>query len=644
MQTKTIIGKISYGLIFILIIPFFLVLWAKATASLIILPVPTNPFLINIALIVGIFFVAAGMLNLWILGKGLPMNAYPPKFFVTNGVYSITRNPIYLGSILLSFSLSAILISASGFWLVSPIFTLMIIAYTVGFENERTEKIFGIQNYSPFLSIAKANEKTLNLKEKLAAFILAFVPWVLAYEAFIFLGIPKNAINTTLPFENKIPVIEFTTLFYVLTYLYAVIIPFIIKKANVMREFEYDVWLATGISAFIYFTIPFIIKQREFIPHSFLGNLLVYDRSQDGFSAAFPSFHVIWALISARYFSISFKKFSWIWYSLAVLITISCVTTGNHSILDVIGGIIVYIIVVYRTRIWNSIRSLAEHIANSWKEKRFGNVRIINHGVYAGMANFVGTLIIDGFFGSKYAIAGFLIGIFGIIGAGLWAQIIEGSSKLQRPYGYYGSIIGTPIGGILVIILFPVNFLVLMAAVAMAAPWIQISGRIRCLVQGCCHGKITNEHIGIRFTKPYSRVNKISGLSGAYLHPTQLYSIGTNIITGIIMIRLVYLEMPATFIMGIYFIMNGLARFVEEYFRGEAQTAYWKGMRSYQWIAMISIIMGVIFTCFPTVKMNEFHLNIPSLYWAIAMFIVTSFAYGVDFPNSNRRFARLTSE
>ena len=357
-----------------------------------------------------------------------------------------------------------------------------------------------------------------------------------------------------------------------------------------------------------------------------------------------PSFHVIWAFISARYFTHSLKKLKVLWYTLAILITISCITTGNHSILDVIAGLVVYIIVVYRIKLWNSIRQSSEHIANSWKEWRFGGVRVINHGFYAGSANFTGILIIGGFLGSKYAIAGFITGVFGIVGAALWAQFVEGSPKLLRPYGYYGSIIGVAIGGVLSIILFPINFFVLIAAFAVAAPLIQILGRLRCLVQGCCHGKPTNENLGIRFTHYLSRVNKISGLHGAYLHPTQLYSIITNIITSIVLIRLITLNMSATFIIGIYFILNGIGRFIEEFYRGEAQTAYWAGMRIYQWIAIISIVVGAIFTCIPSVNMTSFNLNITSFYWALALGIITMIAYGVDFPNSNRRFARLTSE
>jgi len=101
--------------------------------------------------------------------------------------------------------------------------------------------------------------------------------------------------------------------------------------------------------------------------------------------------------------------------------------------------------------------------------------------------------------------------------------------------------------------------------------------------------------------------------------------------------------MPAVFIIGIYLILNGLGRFVEESFRGEAQTPYWAGMRIYQWVAIINITLGAILTTIPHDKTLSFQFNVESIFLAIAVGILVTIASGVDFPESNRRFARLTS-
>jgi protein-S-isoprenylcysteine O-methyltransferase Ste14 len=642
-KIRIITGKVMYGLLFVAVVPLFLILWAKYADKIVTLPLPETLIPGYILLIAGVLFVTTGMWNLWRFGKGLPMNAFPPERFVKNGIFGITKHPIYSGAVMISFGLSVIARSASGLWLVSPLFTLMIVAFVVGFENEKTQSVFGEQDYKPFLSLPVDSQDSPLFIDRISSYLLVFVPWVIVYEAFIFAGVPKDAICTNLPFEEHLPTWEFSEVFYSFTYLFVLLVPLVIKTREQLKYFIIEVWFALIIAGIIYLAFPFIVIQRIFIPHSFLGRLILFERSMDGETCALPSFHVIWAFISARYFCNSVMRYKWLWYILAIVISASCITTGSHSLLDVIAGFCIYIIIVYRFQIWNYIRLQSERLSNSWHEWRWGPVRIINHGFYGGAAGFAGTLLAGFFLGRHYAIMAFIVMIFVIVGAGLWAQLIEGSSKLLRPYGYYGGVIGVVAASILAFFIFSIDPYTLLASFAIAAPWIQSIGRLRCLVQGCCHGRPSKDNIGIRFTHPNSRVNKISGLAGVPLHPTQLYSIGTNIISGLVLIRLYSLGMPSSFIIGIYFILNGTGRFVEESFRGEAQTPYWAGMRIYQWIAIINIITGAFFTTIPNSGILKFQPNIESFLLAIIMGVLVTVASGVDFPESNRRFARLTS-
>jgi protein-S-isoprenylcysteine O-methyltransferase Ste14 len=642
-KIKQLSGKILYGLLFVIIIPSLLILWARETGHFISLPVPGNPVTGYIVLSAGAIFIISGMFYIWFYGKGLPMNAFPPKKFVSNGIYAFTKHPIYSGAVLVSFGLSVITRSASGFWFVSPLFTLMIVAFVSGFENERTETIFGIKNYRTFLSLPADEKAYPKPKERISAFLVVFVPWLVVYEAFVFIGPQSDAFYTNLPFEEHWQVNEFSEIFYLFTYIFVLPVPFVILTRNQLRSFILDLWFIIVITGLIFLLLPFVVNQKEFIPQTFLGQLILFDRSLDSESAALPSFHVIWAFVAARYYTANIDRTKWLWYPIAALISISCIGTGNHSLADVIAGLIIFLAAFYRRQIWNLTRSAAEWLANSWREWRWGPVRIINHGFYGGAAGIAGTLIAGSFLGSRYTAAGFSIMIFVIIGAGLWAQFIEGSPKLLRPYGYYGGLSGGLIACLLASCIFSIDIFFLIGSMVMSAPWIQAIGRLRCLVQGCCHGKPSGENIGIRFTHPNSRVNKISGLAGTSLHPTQLYSIACNLVTGMILIRLYTLHMPAVFITGIYLILNGLGRFVEESLRGEAQTPYWSGMRIYQWVAIVNIIIGILFTVIPSGKTLLFQFNIESVFLAIIMGIIVTIASGVDFPGSGRRFARLTS-
>ena len=84
--------------------------------------------------------------------------------------------------------------------------------------------------------------------------------------------------------------------------------PLIIKTRKQLRCFIIDVWFAIIIVGIIYLVFPLIVNQRDFIPHSLLGRLILYERSVDGESGALPSCHVIWAFLAALYFSRSFVR------------------------------------------------------------------------------------------------------------------------------------------------------------------------------------------------------------------------------------------------------------------------------------------------------------------------------------------------
>jgi protein-S-isoprenylcysteine O-methyltransferase Ste14 len=635
-------GKILYGALFIALLPFCLYRWAVATKLIIHIPVPGIPLAGWLLLVNGSIFLVFGMAGLMRYGKGLPMNAYPPKYFVSKGIYAITGHPIYFGSGLISFGISLILFSSSGFWLVSPLFCIAMVAYVLGFENEHIKKTAGYFESIKFFSLPENTDTSPSLADRFNIFVLILLPWLIIYELFIFIGKPRDAVFTNMYFEQRLPVIEYSELFYILPYFLIVCLPFLLKTKSQVRNFMLDAGWAMFFAFFIYAAFPFVVQQRSFVPENFLGLLIYRERSYDGVSAALPAFHVIWAFLSSKYYSIRFG-FKIYWQLLAIIISLSCIMNGSHSIADAIGGWLVFLMASKRIILWNAIRRFTERISNSWTEWHFGQVRLINHSFYAGAAAFVGVLIVDSCLGKSYSFAGFFITISGIAGAALWAQYIEGSPRLLRPYGYYGSVIGILVSTTFMSYVYHLNLMYILAAFALAGPWIQILGRLRCLVQGCCHGKPCSSELGIRFMHSQSRVLKIAGMKGIYIHPTQLYSIFSNFGIGLLLIRFYSLQMNVSFITGMYLILNGLARFVEEAFRGEPQTAYWKGLRLYQWIAILSIIMGAIVTTLPVYLTLNIKYNSGAGFFAGITAVIAVACYGVDFPNSKKRFARLTS-
>jgi len=121
-----------------------------------------------------------------------------------------------------------------------------------------------------------------------------------------------------------------------------------------------------------------------------------------------------------------------------------------------------------------------------------------------------------------------------------------------------------------------------------------------------------------------------------------VYSILWNIPVGILLARLWFLHASPPLIAGLYLILNGAGRFVEESYRGEPQTPVIGKLRLYQWNSIISIVVGACFTAItPGLATREPQFSIQSVLAALFFGVCTWFALGVDFPDSNKRFARL---
>jgi prolipoprotein diacylglyceryltransferase len=314
----------------------------------------------------------------------------------------------------------------------------------------------------------------------------------------------------------------------------------------------------------------------------------------------------------------------------------------SEFLLHLSFGAMVAIVVLNVGGIWAISRSLSEKLANSWREWVFGKIRVINHGFYVGAGAFLGILFTGILAGEAYSWGLLAFTMTVVLFSALWAQLIEGSEKLKRPFGFYGALVGIFFASILVWWM-GYDPWVLIGVISVCMPWVQGIGRMRCLINGCCHGKKTdNPLLGIRYFHPRSRVGNISGLSGELLHPTPLYSMVWLFPSGIILLALWQGGAAPNFIFGLYLILTGIGRFVEEAYRGEVQTPVLSGLRLYQWTAILSVVVGMAFTFFEV----EIPVLQPGFSWKIlpaallgGIFLV--FAMGVDFPYSNRRFSRL---
>jgi protein-S-isoprenylcysteine O-methyltransferase Ste14 len=643
------VQKALYGALFVVVVPAMLGLWARAAGPAMELRAVHSVAGGGAVLTIGMLLLLAGIGELMVRGKGLPMNAFPPPEFVRSGVYRWLRNPIYIGFGLICAGASIATGSAAGLWLVTPITCLAMLALVHGYEGHDLKARFGAEALRPPLLSIPRGGGAPTLAERAAVCAWILLPWLALYFAVQALGRAPDVFGTDLPFERRWPVMQWTELFYFSTYLFVPLVPFIAQHRGALRGFAVRGAVAIVIVNLIWITVPVVAVNRPFVPAHALGRLLAWEQGNSQGVAAFPAFHVLWTLLAADALSantrgLSRRAWRWIAWIWALLITLSCLTTGMHSVIEVAAALALWIPLRNLSAVWEGVRRATERLANSWREWHVGPVRIINHGAWAAAGGGTGLLVAGCAVGHGAVGAAFWVSVCVVVGAGLWAQLVEGSSRLLRPFGWYGGLIGGTIGVFTARAWGTATF-PLLAAFAIASPWIQILGRMRCLVQGCCHGGPTRPEVGISYRHPRSRVTQLANLAGIPIHATPLYSIAGNLIIGVLLVRLRVLAAPDSLVVGVYLMLSGIARFVEESFRAEPQTPTIAGLHSYQWLAIACLLAGMLSTAIPAGPGPAgFDAPAPPLLWAaLAMALITGFAMGVDFPASNRRFSRLAA-
>lgn len=617
-------GKLLYAFIFLLVVPVLQWTWANALDRVIVLPGLSSPDAGWILMISGFIILLWGMYALYRYGKGLPMNGYPPPQFVRSGPYRFLRHPIYWGYVFLGLGVFLWKDIPSGIWIVTPFTILCITALVLGYEEPDLQKRFGKQGREVLLDPPAALSSPVSHLKRIIS--IGWLLFFLLLGNFIILffqkeSLPGSRAQGSQWVYGQERIIVFISLFFIW-----------ISSLFIRIEAELRHWFrSVMIGLIIHFYITLLMP----------GSMDLYFPVIDGWWSyiTVPPFVIfITGWLAAR----QLNKAGWIlWlFSICLFILLVLIGPSFYSLLSI--SLIVAILSLNYYFIWLLIRAAAEWLANSWKEWVIGPVRIINHGFYAGAGAFLGMLFAGYLAGPGYAWAILIFLVIVVFAAAVWAQVIEGSDKLKRPFGYYGAVVGIGIAGL---ILYGMGYKIwlLIGVISVAMPWVQAIGRFRCLINGCCHGAPTqNELLGVRFFHDRSRVSTISHLKRKFLHPTQVYSILWLSVIGFFLLFLWNKQASYPFIFGMYLILTGAGRFVEEAYRGELQTPVWNRLRLYQWAAIATILAGMYFCILP----QPLVVHQPSIDWNIliasllgGLFVL--FAMGIDFPGSDRRFSRL---
>src|SRR5689334_3948846 len=168
--------KLLYRMLFTISLPGLLIVWAMQAK--VAMPVYGTPALGSVVAALSFGLMLSGMLDLWRIGRGLPMNAFPPPNLVSSGTFSYLPHPIYTGFVGLSLGISMLARSASGLWLITPSVTLGCVALVLGYERLDLGQRLG-----RILHILPANDETEpSTADRVRFLIHVVVPWLVLYE------------------------------------------------------------------------------------------------------------------------------------------------------------------------------------------------------------------------------------------------------------------------------------------------------------------------------------------------------------------------------------------------------------------------------------------------------------------------------
>jgi protein-S-isoprenylcysteine O-methyltransferase Ste14 len=420
-------AKLLYGFLFIVVLPCLLWIWAVKTAPVVLLPAVHSLAWGLVVAGIGVLLMALAMASLWRFGGGLPMNAFPPPRYVSAGIYRMFCHPIYVGFAFVCVGVAIASGSASGLWLVSPTVMLASAALVLGYELPDLRARFG-EAFPKQRLLFPDDETPPRPLDRLRCYLTVLLPWLVLYEAVVALGIPVDAKFAYLPFESRLPVWQWTEILYASVYVAVALVPLLARTRHQLHWFSIRALLSMAMVFPIYLAVPLIAPPRPFAPHTAFGLLLRFDRAHDSAAAAFPSYHVIWAFLAAE--AIGKDRWQrWLARIWALLVSVSCLTTGMHALVDVLAAFSVLWIVMNMDRGWSFLRRRCENVANSWHEWRVGPLRIVNHGAYAAAGVFLGMLIVDTLLGPGKS----SIQSQSLPGARLERRCGRNGSKVHRP-------------------------------------------------------------------------------------------------------------------------------------------------------------------------------------------------------------------
>jgi phosphatidylglycerol:prolipoprotein diacylglycerol transferase len=207
--------------------------------------------------------------------------------------------------------------------------------------------------------------------------------------------------------------------------------------------------------------------------------------------------------------------------------------------------------------------------------------------------------------GERIADLALWIVLWGLVGAKILLAVTEPSVYLTSLAGwwalvraggvFYGGFIGAVLAAVVLLRRYRLPFLPVADVLAPSVALGHFFGRLGCFSAGCCYGAQCSSPLGVVFTSPVA--HQVSGTPlGVPLYPTQLFEAAFNLLNYFFLAWLFRRRFAPGTVLAAYVIGYGTARFIIEFYRGDADRGFvLNGLLSTsQAIALVMVPLAIV--------------------------------------------------
>jgi len=183
--------------------------------------------------------------------------------------------------------------------------------------------------------------------------------------------------------EENIPFLVWTVLPYLLL-INLMYLPIFIKKENYFKKSIIALTTAVLINYLIFIVFPtYMIRHTPPTSEGFFNKLYLWLLSIDGPANCFPSGHITSPGIGCWYFAKAYPKSRYVLLFLFVFLCSTVITTKQHYVLDIFGGIFTGLIGIYTAHFFTNNKT-AKHLKPTSQTENFDLLIDLLQQAYSG--------------------------------------------------------------------------------------------------------------------------------------------------------------------------------------------------------------------------------------------------------------------